>query len=95
MLAYTLRLLRCWRLVTLNDTLHSHVDTFFSVVPKFSQTLSFALVAIYAFAMSGMQILSDRVSKAEGEAMAVCTFLLKATYAFGISHGVSLQSEQC
>ncbi|CAM9446221.1 unnamed protein product, partial [Ectocarpus sp. 6 AP-2014] len=27
MLAYTLRLVRCWRLVTLSDTLHDHVNT--------------------------------------------------------------------
>lgn len=61
MLAYTLRLLRCWRLVTLNDTLLSHVDTFFCVVPVFAQTLSFALIVAYAFAMGGMELFSNRV----------------------------------
>ena len=61
MLAYTLRLLRCWRLVTLNDTLHDHVNTFFSVVPVFAQTLSFALIMAYFFAMVAMQAFADKV----------------------------------
>ena len=61
MLCFTLRLLRCWRLVTLNDTLHDHVNTFFSVVPVFAQTLSFALIVAYAFAMVAMQAFADKV----------------------------------
>lgn len=61
MLAYTLRLVRCWRLVTLSDTLHDHVNTFFSVVPVFAQTLSFALIIAYFFAMLAMQAFADKV----------------------------------
>lgn len=64
MLAYTLRLVRCWRLVTLNDALHDHVDTFFSVIPVFAQTLSFALIVAYAFAMVAMQLFADKVRRA-------------------------------
>lgn len=67
MLAYTLRLLRCWRLVTLNDTLHDHVNTFFSVVPVFAQTLSFALVVAYFFAMVAMQAFADKVMTEQGD----------------------------
>lgn len=66
-LAYTMRLMRCWRLVTLNDTLHAHVDTFFSVVPVFAQTLSFALIVAYGFALGGMLFFADKVCTVRDE----------------------------
>ncbi|CAM9284097.1 unnamed protein product, partial [Ascophyllum nodosum] len=75
MLAYTLRLLRCWRLVTLNDTLHDHVNTFFSVVPVFAQTLSFALIMAYFFAMVAMQAFADKATAFRDAGMSLRTTL--------------------
>lgn len=75
MLAYTLRLVRCWRLVTLSDTLHDHVNTFFSVVPVFAQTLSFALIIAYAFAMVAMQAFADKVRVGGGKGGGVAWFV--------------------
>ncbi|CAM9925773.1 unnamed protein product, partial [Ectocarpus sp. 4 AP-2014] len=75
MLAYTLRLVRCWRLVTLSDTLHDHVNTFFSVVPVFAQTLSFALIIAYAFAMVAMQAFADKATAFSDAGMSLRTTL--------------------
>lgn len=47
--------------MTLSDTLHDHVNTFFSVVPVFAQTLSFALIIAYFFAMVAMQAFAGKV----------------------------------
>jgi len=47
------RLVRCWRLVVLSGTLHSYVNTFFEVFPLYAETLGFAILIAYSFAMLG------------------------------------------
>jgi hypothetical protein len=53
---YAMRLVRCWRLVTLNDGLHEYVSTFFHIFPIFLQTLGFAAIIAYSFAMLAADI---------------------------------------
>mmetsp|Transcript_15090 Transcript_15090/g.19787 ORF Transcript_15090/g.19787 Transcript_15090/m.19787 type:complete len:1061 (-) Transcript_15090:269-3451(-) len=88
-LAYQLaRLGRCWRLVQLNENLKQYFGCFFGLLPVLFQTISFALIIAYFFAMLGMQAYGGKVHYFHNPKAAVLTMV---QIFFGVDVGTVIE----
>mmetsp|Transcript_30353 Transcript_30353/g.40054 ORF Transcript_30353/g.40054 Transcript_30353/m.40054 type:complete len:1422 (-) Transcript_30353:382-4647(-) len=71
----TARLARCWHLVQLNENLKQYFDCFFFTVPVLLQTICFALIIVFFFAILGMELFGNKVCYFDSPYAAFLTML--------------------
>lgn len=87
--AHLFRITRCWRLLGLYKNLGRYFECFFGLIPVLIQTLSFALVIAYFFAMIGLQMYGGKVDYFQDTKSAILTMV---QIFFGADYGGVIES---